>query len=323
MICKNCGADIGDKGQCPYCDTVYFETIQLQEPVWTPPITERVTVRENIPEEMAKPSKKPALHWWKPTKATLVILLFILILFARKYRIKTIGATSFFTGIFVISLLSYLPIQLICMMWILAYRSIQEETGGKVTITITKTAKVIFGIYFFCLFLIFPGLSHVLGLFAAIVIAICGMLFLFSITQSLCKPPETYQTNLTAVKSSSPKPFQYPYDDMDDHRFCLYCCIVLARNGFTDISVTKTAQNQGIDLIAYKHGIRYGIQCKCRSSNVDITAVQKAIAGKAFFECRMAVILTNRSFSVAAETLADSEDILLWDRDKLNTLAGF
>ena len=59
MICKNCGADIGDKGKCEYCDTVYFETFQLQEPT---PGKEETPVQESKPQA----GNKTRIQWLKP-----------------------------------------------------------------------------------------------------------------------------------------------------------------------------------------------------------------------------------------------------------------
>ena len=59
MICKNCGADIGDKRKCEYCDTVYFETFQLQEPT---PVKEETPVQESKPQA----GNKTRIQWLKP-----------------------------------------------------------------------------------------------------------------------------------------------------------------------------------------------------------------------------------------------------------------
>ena len=84
--------------------------------------------------------------------------------------------------------------------------------------------------------------------------------------------------------------------------------------------MTQGSGDQGIDVIAWRDGVKYGIQCKCYSSVVGNKAVQEAFAGKAFYECHVAVILTNSYFTRAAAELAKSNNVVLWDGDKLREM---
>lgn len=72
--------------------------------------------------------------------------------------------------------------------------------------------------------------------------------------------------------------------------------------------------------MAYKDGIKYGIQCKCYSSDIGNKAVQEAFAGRTFYNCHVAVVLTNQHFTKSAKELAKSNQVLLWDREKLEDL---
>ena len=49
---------------------------------------------------------------------------------------------------------------------------------------------------------------------------------------------------------------------MDGHDFEYFCADLLRKNGFDKVEVTKGSGDQGIDIIAFKDGIKYGIQCK-------------------------------------------------------------
>ena len=111
-----------------------------------------------------------------------------------------------------------------------------------------------------------------------------------------------------------------PYDNMDGHTFEHYCAEILSKNGFTDVQITPGSGDQGIDVLAKKDGIFYGIQCKCYSSDIGNKAVQEAYAGKTFYGCHVAVVLTNRHFTKSAKELADSNHVLLWDREELEHL---
>lgn len=107
---------------------------------------------------------------------------------------------------------------------------------------------------------------------------------------------------------------------MEGHDFEFFCAELLKKNGFLDVEVTKGSGDQGIDIIAFKEGIKYGIQCKCYSSDIGNKAVQEAFSGKTFYHCHVASVLTNRYFTASAKELAESNGILLWDRDYLNNL---
>lgn len=110
------------------------------------------------------------------------------------------------------------------------------------------------------------------------------------------------------------------FDNMEGHNFEYYCAELLKKNGFWNVAVTNGSGDQGVDIIAEKEGIRYGIQCKCYSSDIGNRAVQEVYAGKTFYKCHVGVVLTNRYFTNSAKKLAQSNGIILWDRDKLISL---
>ena len=67
MICKNCGADIGNKGKCEYCDTVYFEEFQQQK---AQPGKKGSTKQENRTRDKSGKTKAKLTF---PTKVALVL----------------------------------------------------------------------------------------------------------------------------------------------------------------------------------------------------------------------------------------------------------
>lgn len=110
------------------------------------------------------------------------------------------------------------------------------------------------------------------------------------------------------------------YDSMEGHDFEYYCAELLKKNGFENVEVTRGSGDQGIDILSVKDGVKYGIQCKCYSSDIGNKAVQEAFSGKTFYHCHVASVLTNRYFTASAKELAESNGVLLWDRDYLNKL---
>ena len=105
---------------------------------------------------------------------------------------------------------------------------------------------------------------------------------------------------------------------MEGHQFEYFCADVLRKKGFENVEVTQGSGDQGIDIIAFKEGIKYGIQCKCYSDDIGNKAVQEVFSGKTFYNCHVGVVLTNRYFTTSAKELAEKNGVLLWDRDKLN-----
>ncbi len=110
---------------------------------------------------------------------------------------------------------------------------------------------------------------------------------------------------------------QISFDVMEGHDFERFCADILYKNGFENVDVTKGSGDQGVDIIAYKDGIKYGIQCKCYSADVGNKAVQEAYSGRAFYNCHVGVVLTNRFFTHSATELARKNGVILWDRSKL------
>lgn len=106
-------------------------------------------------------------------------------------------------------------------------------------------------------------------------------------------------------------------DGMDGHDFEHWCAELLRRNGFTNVSVTPGSNDQGIDVLAYKDGLKYGIQCKCYANDLGNRPVQEATAGRAVYGCDIAVVMTNRYFTKGAVEAAKATGVWLWDRDKL------
>jgi HJR/Mrr/RecB family endonuclease len=85
--------------------------------------------------------------------------------------------------------------------------------------------------------------------------------------------------------------------------------------GFTT-ELTKASGDQGIDVIATKDGVRWGIQCKGYADNVGNDAVQQAFTGARIYRCERCVVVTNSGFTGPAQEAAHhTECILVSGRD--------
>ena len=120
-----------------------------------------------------------------------------------------------------------------------------------------------------------------------------------------------------SVAENTKIPEQISFDKMEGHDFEHFCARLLRKNGFDNVDVTRGSGDQGVDIIAYKDGVKFGIQCKCYSTDIGNKAVQEAYSGKAYYNCHVGIVLTNRYFTRSAIELAQKNGILLWDRSKL------
>lgn len=77
----------------------------------------------------------------------------------------------------------------------------------------------------------------------------------------------------------------------------------LRRQGWK-VMVTPGSGDQGIDIIATRHGRRVGIQCKRYSGSVGNKAVQEAYAGQAYHKTHMAVVITTGRYTASAHDLS-------------------
>ena len=115
---------------------------------------------------------------------------------------------------------------------------------------------------------------------------------------------------------------KYPgdIDGMEGHDFEYFCADLLSKKGFQEVEVTKGSGDYGIDILAQKDGITYGIQCKCYATPVGVKAVQEAYAGKDYYDCMVGVVLTNQYFTTPAVEVAKKLKIMLWDRGYLESM---
>lgn len=106
----------------------------------------------------------------------------------------------------------------------------------------------------------------------------------------------------------------YEWDDMEGHEFEQFCADLLRRRGFKDVVVTKGSGDFGIDILAERDGISYGIQCKNYTSPIGVKAVQEVYAGRDYYDCMVGVVMSNQYFTGPAVEAAKKLKIVLWDR---------
>ena len=109
-------------------------------------------------------------------------------------------------------------------------------------------------------------------------------------------------------------------DKMTGYEFEEFCCEILKYNGFENVQQTKLSGDNGIDILAEKAEIKYGIQCKCYSSKLGNKPVQEVYTGLKMYNCDIGVVMTNSYFTESAINTAKQTRIRLWDRDTLKKM---
>lgn len=120
-------------------------------------------------------------------------------------------------------------------------------------------------------------------------------------------------------KPSTSSQIKYSINDVDlmnGQEFEIFIAELFSKLGY-ESEITKASGDQGIDVIASKNGNKIGIQAKCYSSTVGNSAIQEAVAGKSHYRLDKAIVVTNNFFTDAAQQLAQSNSIILWDRNIL------
>ena len=89
------------------------------------------------------------------------------------------------------------------------------------------------------------------------------------------------------------------------------CARYLQGLAFSNIEITQKSGDQGVDIIAYKNGYKYAIQCKYYNSPVGNSAIQEVVAGASFYKCLKKIVITNSTFTKGAIDLAECNDVIL------------
>ena len=101
--------------------------------------------------------------------------------------------------------------------------------------------------------------------------------------------------------------------------FEVHCQDYLCLHGW-DAKTTKATGDQGADVVAQKGELVVVIQCKKYSKPVGNRAVQEVAAAQRFYNAHVGVVVSNQSFTKAAQALACSTGTLLLHFTELDNL---
>lgn len=105
-------------------------------------------------------------------------------------------------------------------------------------------------------------------------------------------------------------------DDMTGEEFEDWLAVLFRRAGWR-VRHTATTGDFGADLLISRDGEEWVVQAKRQARPVGVSAVQQAAAARPHYDADGAMVVTNATFTAQAVTLADSADVVLWDRDDI------
>ncbi|HER2174446.1 TPA: restriction endonuclease [Streptococcus pyogenes] len=106
---------------------------------------------------------------------------------------------------------------------------------------------------------------------------------------------------------------------MDGRYFEEFVAEIYNLKGYS-YELTNNTGDQGLDIILYKDDEKVGVQCKRFTGKVGNKAVQEAFAGKYFYECDKAVVVTPSTFTKSARDLASKLQVTLVDKNELDSI---
>ena len=104
-------------------------------------------------------------------------------------------------------------------------------------------------------------------------------------------------------------------------RFENHCMEILKHNGW-NVKRTPNTGDQGVDLIASIENLRISIQCKNHNKAVGNKAVQEISAGKLYWKCTHAILVSNSGFTKSAYKLAKENKVKLINEYELINLGN-
>ena len=105
---------------------------------------------------------------------------------------------------------------------------------------------------------------------------------------------------------------------MSGFEFEKYLRFLLQSRGYKNVWITPSQGDFGADIIAEKEGKRYAIQAKRYHGMVGVDALYQCFGGQRYYGCDESMIITNSTFTPAAQELARKSHAELVDGETLS-----
>ena len=83
---------------------------------------------------------------------------------------------------------------------------------------------------------------------------------------------------------------------------------------------TSLSNDQGADLIVEKFNVKTVVQAKNWQNNVTNSGIQEAVAAIKHYDAQKAMVISSSGFTQSARELAQSNNVVLWDRSILSSM---
>lgn len=110
-------------------------------------------------------------------------------------------------------------------------------------------------------------------------------------------------------------------DKMDGYEFERFLSVLYEKLGYKVLQ-TQLSRDQGADLVIVKNGERIVVQAKRYSNNVSNKAIPEIAAAIKHYGADRGIVVTTSGFTPSAIELAESNNIELVDRNKIEQLIG-
>lgn len=105
-------------------------------------------------------------------------------------------------------------------------------------------------------------------------------------------------------------------DAMSGEEFELYLKAHFESLGYK-VGLTAQSGDYGVDLLCRKGKEKLAVQAKRYKGSVGVDAVQQVVSGMMFYGYNKCMVVTNCHFTKNAVTLAQKDNVELWDRNTL------
>ena len=155
--------------------------------------------------------------------------------------------------------------------------------------------------------------AHRIGLYKAVF----PILWIFGLIGLLLAIRFSFKTSKRIlIRKKIHSPSMKLIDKMTGLEFERCVAGLLKQQGYTNVRLTEK-YDYGVDIIAEKDGIRWGIQVKRYSGLVKADAVRQVVTALRQYNCDRAMVISNGFYSQVAKKLAESNNCLLIDRNAL------
>lgn len=93
-----------------------------------------------------------------------------------------------------------------------------------------------------------------------------------------------------------------------------YVTELLKHSGYESVELTPYINDKGLDVIAYKDGVKFGIQCKRYKGTVGSPEIQTFLGALSHAKADKGLFITTGMFSFEAEKMASEHPIVLINR---------